>query len=418
MPWPASRKKRRACSCGWTYSASGVDMAIYKMVGDKEKLDEVAQTSFGQEGVLERSDLQRMLRDQPEVLEEGLLIIAEEFGDWKDSNRRIDLLGLDASGRLAVIELKRGETGSHMDLQAIRYAAMVANMTNEKAIETYQSYLDERSREKSETEEADDAETLIRQHLKAEGETPDIRTETPRIILVSENFSKELTTCVIWLNESWLRTEGQEIKCIRLQPHRNGDEILIETSVVIPLPEASDYQIGLARRKEEARVQKAIEQSSGRSRHIPGKDAFRENIIRAQEKFQPGLSRLYDCAVDLEEKELVALTTYMNAKQDYIRLELRVPGESDLLVSFNNLLYKGGKGGGISFWPHREGIAAKSLSRIDDLIGPSTSTSGFRHRMLSVKKTADNLEEILAAIGDVYREAEGQRQAGGGGSCW
>ena len=46
-------------------------MAIYKMVGNKEKLDKVAPTSFGQEGVFERSDLQRMLRDQPEVLERG-----------------------------------------------------------------------------------------------------------------------------------------------------------------------------------------------------------------------------------------------------------------------------------------------------------------------------------------------------------
>ena len=66
-------------------------MAIYKMVGDKAKLAKVASTSFGEEGVLERADLQRILRDQPEVLEEGLLIISEEFGNWQDSNRRIDL---------------------------------------------------------------------------------------------------------------------------------------------------------------------------------------------------------------------------------------------------------------------------------------------------------------------------------------
>ena len=101
-------------------------MAIYKMVGDKQKLAKVAQTSFGQEGVLEREDLQRILRDQPEVLEEGLLIISEEFSKWQDSNRKIDLLGLDDKNRLVVIELKRGDTGAHMDLQAIRYAAMVA----------------------------------------------------------------------------------------------------------------------------------------------------------------------------------------------------------------------------------------------------------------------------------------------------
>lgn len=384
-------------------------MAIYKMVGHKEKLDEVATTSFGQEGVLERADLQRMLRDQPDVLEKGLLIIAEEFGNWEDSNRRIDLLGLDANGRLVVIELKRGETGSHMDLQAIRYAAMVANMTNEKAIETYQEYLDKRASEKGETAEIDDAETLIRDHLGTADEAPVILTETPRIILASENFGKELTTCVMWLNESWLRSAGQEIKCIRLQPHRNGNEILIETSVVIPLPEASDYQTQFAQRKEEARVQKAIEQSTGKSRHISGKDTFRGGISKAQERFQPGLRRLYDLAVNLEEENLVNLATYVNAKQDHIRLELRVPGETDPLVSFNNLLHKGGRGGEISFWPSQEGIAPKSLSRIDDLIGPATSPSGVRHRRLSVRRTADNLEEILAAICDIYREANGRQ---------
>ena len=391
-------------------------MAIYKMVGDKGRLDEVAQTSFGQEGVLERADLQRMLRDQPEVLEKGLLIIAEEFGDWQDSSRRIDLLGLDAGGRLVVIELKRGETGGHMDLQAIRYAAMLANMTNEKAIETYQNYLDKRASEKGETAEADDAETLIRGHLGTADEAPVIDTETPRIILASENFGKELTTCVMWLNESWLRPAGQEIKCIRLQPHKNGNEILIETSVVIPLPEASDYRERFAQRKEEAKEQRAKEQSSGKSRQIQGGDVFKGSISKAQERFQPGLRRLYDLAVDLEKENLADLTTYINAKQDFIRLELRVPGESDPLVSFNNLLHKGGRGGGISFWPVQESIAAKSLSRIDDLIGPATSPSGFRHRMLSVTKTADNLEEILAAIGDVYREANGKQvEAGAAG---
>ena len=388
-------------------------MAIYRIVGDKEKLDEVDTTSFGQEGVLERADLQRMLRDQPGVLEEGLLIISEEFGDWQDSNRRIDLLGLDASGRLVVIELKRGETGSHMDLQAIRYAAMVANMTNKKVLETYQGYLNERAREKGETSEDDEAERRIQEHLGTMGEELEIFTETPRIILASENFGKELTTCVMWLNDSWLSATGQEIKCIRLQPHRNGHEILIETSVVIPLPEASAYRIPFAQRKEEAREQRARKQRSGKSRQIPGQDAFEESIPMAPEKFQPGLRRLYDFAVDLEEEKLADLSTYINARQDYFRLELRVPGESDYLVSFNNLLGKGGKGGEISFWPTQEGIAPKSLSRIDGLIGPATSSTGVRHRMLSVTKTADKLEEILAAIGEVYREANGKQMDAG-----
>ena len=230
-------------------------MAIYKLVNGKGGLAEVDRTTFGEEGVLERADLQRILRDQPDVLEEGLLIIAEEFGDWEDSNRRIDLLGLDAKGHLVVVELKRGETGRHMELQALRHAAMVANMTYQQAVDTFQAYLNKRAGEDGRAQEEYDAESRIQEHIGiAEPDSEAVLTKVPRLILVSENFGKELTTCVMWLNESWLRDAGQEIKCISLQPHRNGEELLIETSVVIPLPEASDYQTRLGRREQEARA--------------------------------------------------------------------------------------------------------------------------------------------------------------------
>ena len=134
-------------------------MAIYKMVGNKERLDKVASTSFDQEGVFERSDLQRILRDQPEVLEEGLFIITEEFSNWEGSGRSIDLLGLDATGCLVVIELKRGETGEHMDLQAIRYAAMVSTITLQQAIDAHQAYLIGRDID-------EDAGSRIAEHLE------------------------------------------------------------------------------------------------------------------------------------------------------------------------------------------------------------------------------------------------------------
>ena len=62
-----------------------------------------------------------------------MLIVSEEFGGWEDSRRRIDLLGLDRQANLVVIELKRSENGGHMELQALRYAAMISKMTFEAA---------------------------------------------------------------------------------------------------------------------------------------------------------------------------------------------------------------------------------------------------------------------------------------------
>ncbi|MGH7830281.1 MAG: hypothetical protein ACREP8_08885 [Candidatus Binatia bacterium] len=120
-------------------------MAIYEIT--KEQIRSVGETSFGKAGVRERGDLQRLLREQIQIVSPDTLVIAEEFGEWEDSRRRIDLLGLDKNANLVVIELKRTEDGGHMDLQAVRYAAMISQMTFDQAVETYTAYLEANGRE-------------------------------------------------------------------------------------------------------------------------------------------------------------------------------------------------------------------------------------------------------------------------------
>jgi RecB family endonuclease NucS len=100
------------------------------------------KTDFETVNLQERRDLQRLLREKIDVISPDLLVIAEEFSDWGDSNLRIDLLALDKNANLIVIELKRGD-GGHMDLQALRYAAMISPMTSDQAIEIYKNYLGE-----------------------------------------------------------------------------------------------------------------------------------------------------------------------------------------------------------------------------------------------------------------------------------
>lgn len=68
----------------------------------------------------------------------GCVVVSEEFGDWQDSRRRIDLLAIDQEANLVVIELKRTEDGGHMELQAIRYAAMVSTLTFEQVVRVYE----------------------------------------------------------------------------------------------------------------------------------------------------------------------------------------------------------------------------------------------------------------------------------------
>ena len=214
-------------------------MAIYKLNSDSLSLLE--ETTFESEELLERRDLQRLLRQQPEIVSPNTLIIAEEFGEWEDSRRRIDLLGIDKQARLVVIELKRSETGGHMELQAIRYAAMISTLTFEKTVEIYAQYLESTGQQKDAREEL---LAFLGWDAPQENEfAPDVR-----IVLASAEFSKELTTAVLWLNSCDL-----DIRCVRLKPYKADGRVLIDVQQIIPLPEAEEYQIQVREQSEQRR---------------------------------------------------------------------------------------------------------------------------------------------------------------------
>jgi hypothetical protein len=191
-------------------------------------------------GLRERADLQRLLRDDIAVLGDDLLVIGEEFGEWEDARRRIDLLAVDKAGCMVVIELKRDD-GAHMDLQAVRYAAMVSSMDFGDIAAAYERHL---------AKVAPDADRDARAELTAfidtEEEEPTISTEV-RIVLVAADFGRELTTAVLWLN----RFEGMDIRCVRLVPYRLDGRTLLDIRQVVPLPEAADYQVRVRRKEQQ-----------------------------------------------------------------------------------------------------------------------------------------------------------------------
>jgi len=215
-------------------------MAIYDI--QAHAFRKVAETSFCAAGIRERADLQRLLRANVEVISPDTLVISEEFGEWEDSRRRIDLLGIDEAANLVVIELKRDEDGAHMELQAIRYAAMVWTMTFERAVDVYAEHL---SRMRSDL----DSRSSLLEFLEWDEPDEDSFAQHVRIVLASADFSKELTTAVIWLNE-----QGLDIRCVRIKPYIYGETILVDVQQVIPLPEAEDYRVRFKEKQQRERA--------------------------------------------------------------------------------------------------------------------------------------------------------------------
>ena len=219
-------------------------MAIYEISADSFR--KINETSFSSAGLRERQDLQRLLRGQVEIVAPDTLVIAEEFSQWEDSHRRIDLLGIDKEANLVVVELKRTEDGGQMELQSIRYAAMISAMTFDRAVAVYAEFL-------KQTGSTDDARTSILEFLEWEEPDEDQFAQDVRIVLVSAEFSKELTTSVIWLNE-----RGLDIECVRIKPYSDNGRILADVQQIIPLPEAEDYRVRLKEKQQRERASRTI----------------------------------------------------------------------------------------------------------------------------------------------------------------
>jgi len=215
-------------------------MPIYEIT-DKE-IRPLQTTTFSQAQVRERQDLQRLLRANISVVAPDTLVLAEEFGDWDESRRRIDLLGIDRDANLVVIELKRTEDGGHMELQAIRYAAMVSTMTFDQGADVFGRYLAQIG--KGET----DARAELLDFLGWDEPDEDAFAQDVRIVLASAEFSRELTTSVLWLIE-----RGVDIRCVRLQPYDFDGQVLVDVQQIIPLPEVAEYQVRVTEKKRKER---------------------------------------------------------------------------------------------------------------------------------------------------------------------
>lgn len=220
-------------------------MPLHELNGDG--LMPIPATTFAAENLKEREDLQRVLKQRIGSLEEGLLVLTEEFDGWVDSLRRIDLLCLDRDANLVVVELKRSEDGGHMELQALRYAAMVAEMTFDRAVEALA-----RSRSKiAPDKEAARADILT--HLGWAEPNEGSFAEETRIILAAADFSKELTTTVLWL-----RDHDIDIRCVRLKPYKlHAGQVVVDIQQLIPLPETGDFQTKLGDKRQAERKERA-----------------------------------------------------------------------------------------------------------------------------------------------------------------
>ncbi|MCY4372620.1 MAG: DUF4268 domain-containing protein [Spirochaetaceae bacterium] len=227
------------------------------------KLD---QKRFSDFGLRERTHLQQWMADTPDALGEELLIIQQEFDGFADTRERLDLLALDKSGQLVIIENKLDDTGRDVVWQALKYAAYCSTLKKAQVLDIFQRYLDRHG-------DGGDAETKISEFLDEDSLDEVVLNSgtDQRIIFIAANFRREVTAAVLWLIDHRVRAQ-----CFRVIPYGYGEELFIDLQQIIPTPEAVDFMISMAEKEDE---EESLGGAQRRSHEI--RAAFWERALEA-----------------------------------------------------------------------------------------------------------------------------------------
>jgi RecB family endonuclease NucS len=182
----------------------------------QNRIKKLEQKSFTELGFKERQHLQEWLAYNPKSLGEELLIIQKEFDGFMDTNERLDLLAVDKTGNLVIIENKLDDTGRDVTWQVLKYASYCSTLTKDQIKNMYQQFLDRQDIKEDATNKLGDFFNQEYDEITLN------QRQTQRIMMVAANFRKEVTSSALWLINYKLR-----IQCFKATPFAHGDQLFL-----------------------------------------------------------------------------------------------------------------------------------------------------------------------------------------------
>lgn len=173
-------------------------------------------TTLIREGRMEALDLEEWISSDPSIIRPGLKVIGRQV---LTRSGPLDLLAIDTSGNLVVIELKQDRLPREALAQAIDYASDVASWSTDKIGEVCAKYTGE------------SLEDILSEVFPDEGDLEHfVVNETQRIILVGFEIDPRLERMIEWLSDN----HGVGINAVSLKYLRTsaGNEVLTRAAVI------------------------------------------------------------------------------------------------------------------------------------------------------------------------------------------
>lgn len=212
--------------------------------------DEVEEFTFKDLGLTE-ADVEEFVRRNIEVLfpteDESLLVVGQQPRNQQGGIA--DLVAIDGSGNVVLIELKRDEGDMKVrrekfEFQAIRYAANYALITRPAEIveRLFAPYVERHSAE-FDLPGLTASERATRRLDAFLSETGAANTFNAyqRIVLVASSFDDQTLSACAWLCKS-----GVDIRCVALAPVRHDGRLFLLVDQVVPPPKLNDYFVEIA----------------------------------------------------------------------------------------------------------------------------------------------------------------------------
>lgn len=186
---------------------------------------------MSEERLAETKHLEQWIVQHPEVIDDGMKVVATQYNRWASveggsAKEALDVLALSSSGQTVVIELKRG-SDRKVHLQAITYGALVAGFDRQMLADAHARWLATNGTQVTNEE----ALEQLTEHLES-GWDDDI-LKLPRLVLVAEAFPDQVLTTVQWLTDTV--ANGLDIECHEYGLFRDDDRLYASFQKIFPV---------------------------------------------------------------------------------------------------------------------------------------------------------------------------------------
>jgi hypothetical protein len=206
------------------------------------------RTDFASLGVKEarieeflRKEIGRIFDDEDETL----LIVGQQVVNAR--NARNDLVALDGSGSLVLIEIKRDSSDmvtrpEALEFQAVRYAGSLATIrsVDDLVERIFARYINKWSREfeLSDLTPEERGKRMVNRFLR-QNDAEKSFNRHQRIILVASAFDDQTLSAAAWMNDN-----GIDIACISLNPLKAGESLYLVVEKLIPAHRNEEFLVG------------------------------------------------------------------------------------------------------------------------------------------------------------------------------